>query len=125
MDDQSDNDPLGSETGTDSGSTHLAEPTGADRREQQRRTVLWPARLMVGRHEVACQIWNLSLGGARIRCDLPLRVGTPVSLKIPGIDSLAAHISWGEGDSMGLRFVDDEAHVKRQLKDRLSALGIE
>lgn len=106
-------------------SEQRGEPHPSERRVKQRRTVLWPARLLVGRHDVACQIWNLSLGGARIRCDLPLREGSPVALKIPEIEALEAHISWSEGDSMGLQFVGDESFIKRHLKNRLSALGIQ
>ena len=100
------------------------EPTGRNRRRQHRRSVLWPARLVVGRHEFACQIWNLSLGGARIRCDLPLRVGSPVTLSVAGKRALDAHVSWSEGDSLGLSFVDDDNTIKRVFEDRLLPLGL-
>lgn len=96
----------------------------SNRRRQPRRSVLWPARLTVGRHEVTCQVWNLSLGGARIRCDLPLRSGSPVSLRLAGQPSLDAFVSWSEGDSLGLQFVDSEDTIKKYLEDRLHAMGM-
>lgn len=116
----------GGDTSSSTVSEQLSKIDAADnRRSTRRRSVLWPAKLIVGRHEFACQIWNLSLGGARVRIDLPLKDGAAVSLKTPSREPLDAFIVWGEGDSLGLQFVDDPEKVRDHFIDRLHVLGLE
>jgi len=95
-----------------------------NRRGGPRRSVLWPARLLVGRHEFACQIFNLSLGGARIRIDLPLKEGSLVALKAPSRRALEAYVAWSAGDNLGLQFADDPATIKSHFADRMHILGL-
>ncbi|MBL4639216.1 MAG: PilZ domain-containing protein [Kordiimonadaceae bacterium] len=91
----------------------------------QRRSVLWPAKLLVGRHTISCQIWNLSLGGARVRVDLPIRDGTDVILAIQGRGELSATVVWVDDEAMGLDFNVPSSTIKKMFEDRLHVLGLD
>lgn len=96
-----------------------------DNRSFRRRSVLWPAKILVGRHELSCQVWNLSLGGARVRIDLPIQEGTTVKLAVAGRGELAATVAWAKDGSLGLEFNVAAEVVKRMFKDRLHILGLD
>ncbi|WND03738.1 PilZ domain-containing protein [Temperatibacter marinus] len=95
-------------------------------RQHNRRSVLWPALLTVNGHEFPCQIWNLSLGGARIRVDLPFKEGTDVTLSLPkkNNSSVKARIAWQDEESCGLLFMVPDSEIKRIFKDSLQTLGL-
>lgn len=97
------------------------------KRRHQRRSVLWPAMLKINSYEFHCQIWNLSLGGARVRVDLPLKEGTEITLSLPNRDNtdIKARIAWQEGEAIGLIFLVPDSTIKRIFKDRLHVLGLE
>ena len=101
-----------------------ADEDGLKRRRYKRRTVLWPATLHVGQHDFSCQIWNLSLGGARVRVDIPLKEGTEITLKVPGRGDLPAVIAWSEQGALGLDFTVPKSLVRTMFKDRLHILGL-
>jgi PilZ domain len=108
--------------------TTLAKANGEDsldNRDFRRRSVLWPAKIIVGTHELACQIWNLSLGGARVRIDLPIQEGTDVSLAVEGRGEIAAQVAWSTGGSLGLDFLVGPDAIKRMFEDRLHILGLD
>jgi len=91
----------------------------------RRRSVLWPAKILIGKHELACQVWNLSLGGARVRIDLPIQEGTKVTLSVAGRGEMAASVAWSVDGSLGLDFLVSPEVVKRMFKDRLHILGLD
>ena len=97
----------------------------ADNRNFKRRSVLWPAKLLVGKHQVACQIWNLSLGGARIRIDLPLRDGTKALLSVAQRGDIPCEVAWSHGETMGLSFDVEAKVIRTMFKDRLHVLGLD
>ncbi|WP_262693495.1 PilZ domain-containing protein [Kordiimonas aquimaris] len=97
----------------------------ADARAYRRRSVLWPATLKVGQHTFVCQIWNMSLGGARIKMDLPLRDGASVMLVIAGRGDIPACVSWCEDGEAGLEFVIPADEVRILFLDRAQSLGFE
>lgn len=109
----------------------IKEPKKADRagsrdnRDFRRRSVLWPAKIIVGTHEFSCQIWNLSLGGARVRMDLPIQEGTDVTLSISDRGELAAQVAWARDGSLGLDFVVAADVIKNMFEDRLHILGLD
>ncbi|MEX0298107.1 MAG: PilZ domain-containing protein [Kordiimonas sp.] len=105
--------------------TGVKKKTAADTRLFKRRSVLWPAKLLIGRHEISCQIWNLSLGGARVRVDLPIQTGTELVLSIEGRGQLSATVVWCENEAMGLDFNVPSATIKRMFEDRLHILGLD
>lgn len=97
----------------------------ADARIHRRRSVLWPARLIVGSHEFRCQLWNMSVGGARIKIDVPLKAGTHVLLKVMGRADLPATIRWCEGEAVGLSFRISADEVRLLFMDRAQMLGLD
>lgn len=99
--------------------------SGTDSRAFRRRSVLWPAHLVVGRHRIACQVWNLSLAGARVRVDLPVKEGTEVTLSIRDRGDVKAEVVWTENGAMGLSFHVAASVIKRMFQDRLHILGLD
>lgn len=97
----------------------------ADARAYRRRSVLWPAQLLVGQHEFKCQIWNMSLGGARIRLDMPIKEGTEVTLFIAGRGAIPSKVRWFRNAAAGLSFGLPPEEVRMLFMDRLHALGLE
>lgn len=97
----------------------------ADARAHRRRSVLWPATLKVGRHDFTCQIWNMSLGGARVRIDVPLKEGASVTLAIAGRGDIAAKVRWSDQRAAGLEFGIPPEEVRLLFMDRLQTLGLD
>lgn len=97
----------------------------ADARAHRRRSVLWPATLKVGRHDFTCQIWNMSLGGARVRIDVPLKDGAAVTLAIAGRGDIAAKVRWSDNRSAGLEFGIPPEEVRLLFMDSLQTLGLD
>lgn len=102
-----------------------AAKASAENRDFRRRSVLWPGKILIGRHELSCQVWNLSLGGARVRIDLPIQEGTAVKLFVKGRGELPAEVIWSEDGSLGLEFKTGAEVVRRMFKDRLHVLGLD
>ena len=98
---------------------------GSDNRRHRRRSVLWPAKLTVGKHTVSCQIWNLSLGGARVRVDLPLKEGSEIILTVSDRGDIPANVAWTQGESLGVRFDVSEEVIRKMFADRLHVLGLD
>lgn len=96
-----------------------------DNRRHRRRSVLWPAKLTVGKHTVSCQIWNLSLGGARVRVDLPLKEGSEITLSVADRGDIPAHVAWARDASLGISFDVPEDHIRKMFSDRLHVLGLD
>ncbi|SDD32325.1 MULTISPECIES: PilZ domain-containing protein [Kordiimonas] len=101
-----------------------AKAEEADSRRFKRRSVLWPAKIRVGKHELSCQIWNLSLGGARVRVDLPLQDGVKIELVLTGRGEIPATVAWAKGELLGVAFDVGPEVVKRMFEDRLHVLGL-
>lgn len=99
------------------------EDTPQNTRHHERRSVLWGGSLLVGQHEFACHIYNLSLGGARIRLDLPLEPGTKVFLRLPNRDDIAAQIVWRHNIVFGMKFLVSHDRVKEVFSDRLHIIS--
>ncbi len=86
-------------------------------RSHKRRTVVWPAKLIVNEFEFKCMLYDISLGGVRLKLDLPLATGTVVKIKIKDFDFTDALVSWHADAFVGLRFVEDPERVKVFLGD--------
>jgi hypothetical protein len=89
------------------------------------RSVLWPAKVYVGLHEFSCQISNFSLGGAKVRMDLPLKEGTSVILSIPNRGDIPSTIAWVSNGALGIEFSVSINTIREMFKDRLGILGLE
>lgn len=91
----------------------------------RRRSVLWPAKILIGKHTLTCQVWNLSLGGARVRIDLPIQEGTELVLSVSGRGDIKSTVAWSKDGSLGLDFLVSADTIKRMFADRLHVLGLD
>jgi len=98
----------------------------ARKRTFRRRSVLWPAKLRCGKHEFAAQVWNVSLGGAKLRIDIPLKEGTDISILIPakGVE-IPAEIVWQSGELLGIYFSIDSDRIKAMFDHSAFIMGLE
>lgn len=92
-------------------------------RTYKRRTVVWPAVLVVNEYEFKCMLYDISLGGVRLKLDLPLATGALVSIKIKDFEYVDALVSWHADAFVGLRFVDDTQSIRRILGEYSQSLA--
>ena len=96
-----------------------------DRRDTQRRSVLWPAILHVGDHRFNCQIRNFSMSGLKLKFNLPLKDGTVIKIEIPKRSVvLRAEISWQADELLGIRFLERADVIQDTFGDRAAVMGI-
>jgi len=92
-------------------------------RSTKRRTVVWPAILYVADYEFRSTVYDISLGGIRLKMPLPLSGGTEVDVKIKHKVTLRASVVWQAGEFLGLQFRDSVDEVRKALGDL--AVGLE
>ncbi|MEA3001928.1 MAG: hypothetical protein QOH81_716 [Sphingomonadales bacterium] len=59
-----------------------------------------------GLYKVEVTIRDVSTGGFMAECPEPVRIGSHVSLEVPGIGSVRAQVRWQLGGRMGGMFLD-------------------
>ncbi|MCC3861380.1 PilZ domain-containing protein [Pseudemcibacter aquimaris] len=91
-------------------------------RAYKRRTVVWPATLLVNEFEFKCMLYDISLGGVRLKLDLPLAAGAQVSIKIKDFEYVEALVSWHADAFVGLKFIDDVETIAAMLGDYADSL---
>jgi len=91
-------------------------------RNYKRLTVVWPAVLSVNEFEFKCTLYDVSLGGVRLKLDLPLATGARVKIKIKNLEFTDALVSWHEEAFVGLKFVEDIEHIKTLLGEYAQSL---
>ncbi|MBL4603797.1 MAG: PilZ domain-containing protein [Emcibacteraceae bacterium] len=91
-------------------------------RSHKRRTVIWPAILIVSEYEFKCTLYDISLGGVRVKLDLPLATGTKVQINIKGFGYTNAFVSWYAEKFVGLRFTEDTDHIADLLGEHAENL---
>ncbi|MCK5424641.1 MAG: PilZ domain-containing protein [Emcibacter sp.] len=84
-------------------------------RANKRRTVVWPATLYVGEFEFKSMLYDISLGGVRLKLPLPLARGTEATVKIKHKVIMNTRVVWCAGEFMGLKFVDPVDETKKLL----------
>lgn len=96
-----------------------------DRRDRQRRSVLWPAVLHVANHQFNCQIRNFSMSGLKLKFNLPLKEGTVIKLEIPRRNVvLRAEIAWQADELLGIRFLEKTEVIQETFGERAAVMGI-
>lgn len=92
----------------------------ADQREFKRFDIQLPGYVFIPAHSVtiACEIVNLSGGGANIRCEGPPPLHTYIVLYIDGFGRFEGVTSRFSQGALGVKFVCNQAKRKR-LKDNL------
>ena len=57
-------------------------------------------------YQIEVKVRNLSACGFMAECAAPVRIGSYVSLDVPGLGRVQAQVRWQLGVSMGGRFLD-------------------
>ena len=91
-------------------------------RANKRRTVVWPATLYVGEFEFRSMLYDISLGGLRLKLALPLACGTETSVKIKNQVTLNTRVVWCVGEFIGLKFCDPVDEVRKTLGELSAGL---
>ena len=94
-----------------------------ERRKYKRRHVLWQAKLQCGRHEFDCWVYNMSLGGAEIRFDLPISPDYGVVLVIKDVGAISGRIAWSGSGLMGIDFITSEEKIRQLMGDDADHFG--
>jgi hypothetical protein len=89
--------------------------TPAGRRRHQRKPVLWRATLELPTGGLDCVAFDLSLGGAKLRLDAPVRVRQRGRLVIERYGAIAVEVAWQRPGLVGLRFLDPPWRVARLI----------
>ncbi|HXP30776.1 MAG TPA: PilZ domain-containing protein [Stellaceae bacterium] len=94
-----------------------------ERRERDRKPVLWSARLQTLSGSFDCIALDLSRGGAKVRLAVPLAPDQMVTLAIDRIGALRAKVVWQTDiagiRTAGLRFVEPTELIARTLRTAL------
>lgn len=96
-----------------------------ERRLHVRKPALWKAEIRAGLEHFPCRVFDMSLGGAGLRTDAHLLLGTKIKLVIDHIGVIKAKVVWVAGDKMGIEFTVDESEVRFILGSRGKRLGLE
>lgn len=91
-------------------------------RSSKRRTVVWPATFYVGEFEFRATMYDISLGGIRLKLPLPLANGTEASVRIKNQVKLEGRVVWYAGEFIGLKFIDSAEDVRKSLGDLATGL---
>ena len=94
-----------------------------ERRSYERKNVQWSARRVLPEGALPCSVYDLSLGGARVRLVAQLQKGQKVRLDIEKLASLSAEVVWLGIGMIGIRFIDDPAFISRTLAPFMVSSG--
>jgi len=86
-------------------------------RSTKRRTVVWPATLYVADFEFKTMLYDISLGGIRLKLPLPLARGAEAKVKVKNKIILNTRVVWCAGEFIGLQFCDSVEVVSKALGD--------
>lgn len=92
-------------------------------RQHNRRTVILPAILDIGKYNVECTAYDISLGGVRVKVDLPIEKGTSVYVQLKNKIKRAAKVIWSADGFMGLSFEEGPETVKVGLGNLANGLN--
>ncbi len=91
-------------------------------RSTKRRTVVWPATLHVADFEFRAMLYDISLGGMRLKLPLPLARGAEARVKIKNKVVLNTRVVWCAGEFIGLKFCDPLEVVSKALGELSAGL---
>ena len=86
-----------------------------ERRAFERKNVFWKARLVLPEGAINCVVYDLSMGGARVRMVAQLQKQQRLRLDIEKLSPLNAEVVWLGIGMVGIRFTDDPAFIGRTL----------
>ena len=85
------------------------------RRTSDRHKVIFKSRIKIATIATACEIHDISTGGARIKTSFAAAPQTPVTLEIKQLGHYAALIAWADQSELGLKFDDDPERIALAL----------
>ena len=86
-----------------------------ERRAFERKNVFRKARLVLPEGAINCVVYDLSMGGARVRLVAQLQKQQRLRLDIEKLSPLNAEVVWLGIGMVGIRFTDDPAFIARTL----------
>lgn len=86
-------------------------------RAHQRKQVSWDAELHQEDRIWPCKAVDVSPGGAKIRIDERLTVGSWLVLVIEDLGRFPGEVRWQDKSFTGIRFLQDAAAVGQRLPD--------
>lgn len=86
-------------------------------RQFRRKAVIWGAKLETEHGVLDCIMLDLSLGGARLRCDCQLELGKPATLMLDKFGAFPAEVAWTTATEVGVRFNDAADKVAERFGD--------
>ncbi len=92
-------------------------------RKHNRRTVVQPVTLGVGSFVFDCTAYDVSLGGIRLKVDIPIERGAGVYVQLKSKLKQTAKVIWSADGFMGLRFMDNPEKVKVGLGNLSNGLS--
>ncbi|MBL4802963.1 MAG: PilZ domain-containing protein [Emcibacter sp.] len=81
-------------------------------RQHNRRTVIQSATLKIGNFDFDCTAYDISLGGIRLKVDMPIKQGTNVFVQLRNKIKQTARVVWAADGFMGLSFTENPESVK-------------
>lgn len=84
-----------------------------DKRKTSRQTVVLKSRIDVGEYFFETLTYDLSLYGARIKLNLPLKIDAKLMIQFKDKQSVASRVVWVRDGFIGLEFNYSPAEVKR------------
>ncbi|VAV87988.1 hypothetical protein MNBD_ALPHA02-1179 [hydrothermal vent metagenome] len=92
-------------------------------RKHNRRTVIQTATLNVGDFKFPCTAYDISLGGIRLKVDMPIEQGTNVLIQLKNKLKQTARVIWSADGFMGLSFEDNPEAVRAGLGSLANGLS--
>lgn len=112
--------PLSTRGGTHRQSHRVPTPNDvawAALRQFRRKAVIWGAKLETEQGVLDCIMLDLSLGGARLRCDCQLELGKPATLMLDKFGAFPAEVVWATASEVGVRFNEAAEKVAERFGD--------
>lgn len=81
-------------------------------RKHNRRTVIQSVTLGIGSYDFDCTAYDVSLGGIRVKADLPIEENASVYIQLRHRLKQTAKVVWAADGFMGLKFVDTPDRVR-------------
>ncbi|PHZ85588.1 PilZ domain-containing protein [Paremcibacter congregatus] len=89
----------------------------SENRQFVRRHVLLKALLDTGKYEFDCMAYDLSVKGARLKLDLPLKTRCEVRVLVKQSSMIPAEVAWAKDGFIGVEFTMPVKEVKQLLDD--------
>ena len=96
---------------------------GRNRRRFKRTHALLSGTIFHDNRVTDCVIFNLSLGGAMVRCSGTIADGEIVTLSVSRIGALRGETVWHASETLGLRFLEGSEQVAQVIGDTLPERG--